>query len=240
MTGGPVSIKVHPEATPRQAYSTRSIPIHLREAFDRELDEQLAAGILEEAEDTSDPSEWLHPMVVTRKKDVNKCRITVDLRDLNRVTVRPVYPAMSPWQTVSTIPASAKFFSVLDGLKGFHQVALDEASRRLTTFVTPRGRMRYRRMPMGWCGSSDVFHERMAKALEHVPNVARVVEDVLVYSDTEEQHEEAVARVLEAMDRHDISVNLEKVQFCLPRVKFGGFVLSHGSYVIDDELTNDL
>ena len=86
------------------------------------------AGILRRAEDTNDPSEWLHPMVVTRKKDPSKCRITVDLRDLNKGTVRPVFMSLTPYHVVSTVPTSAKFFTVLDGLKGFHQVELAEES----------------------------------------------------------------------------------------------------------------
>ena len=149
LAGGPIAIRLRKGTVPRNAYSTRAIPICLREAFNRELDDQLAAGIIEPAEDTNDPSEWLNPMVVTRKKDPTKCRITVDLRDLNKASLRPVFTALSPWQTVCTIPSTARFFTVLDGLKGFHQVELDEASRKLTTFVTPRGRMRYRQMPMG-------------------------------------------------------------------------------------------
>jgi hypothetical protein len=45
----------------------------------------------------NDPSEWLHPMVVTRKKDPSKCRITMDLRQLNKATLSPVLPTLSPW-----------------------------------------------------------------------------------------------------------------------------------------------
>jgi hypothetical protein len=82
MKGGPVTIKLCPGITPHNAYSTRVVPVNLQEAFDRELDEQLAAGILEEADDTNDHSEWLNPMCVTRKKDPTKCRITVNLSSM--------------------------------------------------------------------------------------------------------------------------------------------------------------
>ena len=231
MRGGPVKIVLHKGAQPKNCYSFRPIPIHMQEPWERELEEQVAAGILEEANDTNDPGEWLNPMVVARKKDPSKVRITVDLRELNKATYRPVYPSPSPWHIVNAIPASARFFTVMDGLKGFHQIDLCPESRKLTTFATPKGRFRYRRCPMGWHGSSDVFNERMAWAFKGVPNMVRLVEDILVYSNTWEEH---LAHVT------DISFNTGKVQFCLGQVKFGGFLINQGQYCIDPALTDDL
>uniref|UniRef100_A0A1Y1MUA0 RNA-directed DNA polymerase n=1 Tax=Photinus pyralis TaxID=7054 RepID=A0A1Y1MUA0_PHOPY len=240
MKGGPVAIKLRRDVSPKQQYGTRPIPLNLQEAVNREIDEQVAAGIIEFADDTNDPSEWINPMVATRKKDPSKARITVDLRELNKATIRPIYPSQSPIHTVCHLPKTAAYFTVLDGLKGFHQIDLEEGSRKLTTFITPRGRMRYCRMPMGWHGSSDVFNERMAKALEGIPHIARIVEDILIYSTTWEEHIQDVKRVLQACDAHDISINPSKVQFGMKRVKFGGFIVKQGQYQIDPELTEDL
>eukprot|EP00094_Tigriopus_californicus_P011340 TCALIF_10946-PA protein Name:"Similar to TY3B-G Transposon Ty3-G Gag-Pol polyprotein (Saccharomyces cerevisiae (strain ATCC 204508 / S288c))" AED:0.05 eAED:0.05 QI:0/-1/0/1/-1/1/1/0/129 len=116
---------------------------------------------------------------------------TADLRELNKATIRPNYYGAAPFKMVSSIPTSAQFFTVLDGLKGSHQIGLSRASRRLTTFVTPMGRYRYRRMPMSWHGSSDVFNARMSWALRDVPNVGRVVEDMIINTDILEEQEGA-------------------------------------------------
>ena len=70
MAGGQATIRVIPGTRPQQCWSTRPIPVNLQQAFDRELDAQIAQGIIEPAEDANDPSMWLHPMVVTRKKDL--------------------------------------------------------------------------------------------------------------------------------------------------------------------------
>ena len=87
---------------------------------------------------------------------------------------------------------------------------------------TPRGRMQYERMAMGWCGASDVFNERMEMALKGVPNTSRVVKDVLIFSDDWGSHLKHVTAVLEAFDRHNIAVNVAKIQFGKKAVKFGG------------------
>ena len=243
MKGGMATIRVIPGSRPQQCWSTKPIPFNLRQAFDRELDDQVAQGIIEPAEDTNDPAMWLHPMVVTRKKDPSKCRITVDLRAINKATLRPVFPAISPWQTVSTISPAARFYTVLDGLKGYHQVELDPQSRRLLTFVTPRGRMRYKRLPMGWHGAGDLYHERLTKALADVPAAihARVVEDILVHTPTGgATHRAAVRQVLEACRRNQISINEAKVQYGQTRAKFAGFLLEAGTYQIDPDLATAL
>ena len=44
---------------------------------------------------------------------------------------------------------SPKIFTVLDANKAFHQIKLDEESSKMTTFQTPFGRYRYKRMPYG-------------------------------------------------------------------------------------------
>eukprot|EP00094_Tigriopus_californicus_P007863 TCALIF_07569-PA protein Name:"Similar to pol Retrovirus-related Pol polyprotein from transposon 297 (Drosophila melanogaster)" AED:0.15 eAED:0.19 QI:0/0/0/0.75/0.33/0/4/0/526 len=148
MDGGEVTIKLYPNAKPITTYSNRPIRINLKQAFENELQEQLVMGILEPAGDENNPSKWLNPMVVTWKKNAKKARITVDLRELSKATIRPTYYGAAPFTVVSSIPTSAQFFTVLDGLKGFHQIGLSPASRRLITFVTPMGRYRYRHMPM--------------------------------------------------------------------------------------------
>jgi hypothetical protein len=75
-----------------------------------------------------------------------------------------------------------KFFTVVDALKGYHQCALDEESMSLTTFATPEGLHQYTRLPMGINGRrfSDIFG--------HIPNMARCMEDLVVYSRSYKEH----------------------------------------------------
>jgi hypothetical protein len=115
------------------------------------------------------------------------------------------------------------FFSIFDGLKGFHQLELDMESRKLTTFTTPLGRFRYCRMPMGWHGSSDLFNERMRRVFGKLKWCHRIVEDLLIASPTWEQHVEDVAEVLRLATDNNVSFNAAKTQFGQTAVKFGGF-----------------
>eukprot|EP00094_Tigriopus_californicus_P013180 TCALIF_12746-PA protein Name:"Similar to Tf2-11 Transposon Tf2-11 polyprotein (Schizosaccharomyces pombe (strain 972 / ATCC 24843))" AED:0.29 eAED:0.29 QI:0/0/0/1/0.25/0.2/5/0/935 len=101
MADGTATICLKEGAIPYQCWSTRAIPINLQEAFYKELANQQAQGIIEEAHDINNPAEWLHPMVVTRKKDPSKCRITLDLPELNKATLQP-----RPTAALAGVPSS--------------------------------------------------------------------------------------------------------------------------------------
>ena len=50
-----------------------------------------------------------------------------------------------------------KFFTTVDTKNGFWHVELDDSSSRLTTFKSPFGRFRWRRLPFGLCTAPEEF-----------------------------------------------------------------------------------
>ena len=81
----------------------------------------------------TEPTAWVHPMVLATKKD-GGIRVCVDFTILNHNIIRPRFDTATPFQAVRTIPPGMKFFTIIDALKGYHQVQLDEESAALTTF----------------------------------------------------------------------------------------------------------
>ena len=62
----------------------------------------------------------------------------VDLSHLNHFVIREKHQSLTPAQAIADIAASdAKYFTVIDALKGYHQCPLDQQSQPLTTFITP-------------------------------------------------------------------------------------------------------
>jgi len=81
----------------------------------------------------------------------------VDLSHLNWFVRREQYQSSTPAQAVADIAATkAKFFTVLDALKGYHQCPLDPESQLLTTFITPFGRFKYLQAPYGICSKQSI------------------------------------------------------------------------------------
>ena len=72
----------------------------------------------------------------------------------------------TPAEAIADIAAAnAKYFTVLDAMKGYHQCPLDQDSQLLTTFITPFGRFKYLRAPYGKSSISEHYNGHMAEAL---------------------------------------------------------------------------
>ena len=82
-------------------------------------------------------------------------RLVTDFTALSKYVKRPTHPFPSTRKIIETIPPDAKFFCKLDAVHGYFQLALDEKSSKLTTFLIQQGRFRYLRVPMGLSTSSD-------------------------------------------------------------------------------------
>ena len=78
-----------------------------------------------------------------------------DYTKLNSFVQRPVHPFPSVNDIVQAIPSSAAIFAKYDAVNGYFQIAFDEESSKLTTFILPSGRYRYKRIPQGPNASSD-------------------------------------------------------------------------------------
>ena len=110
----------------------------------------VAANIIEQI---NHPTDWVSSMLVgskpsTEAEGETKLRICLDPRDLNLVIKCEHFP-MPTIEEIATRLNGAKLFSVFDASNGFWQVELDDESSSLTTFNTPFGRYRWKRMPFG-------------------------------------------------------------------------------------------
>ena len=97
--------------------------------------------------------------------------------------------------------------SPLHSAKEYWQVALDPESQELTTFITPFGRYKFLRAPMGLASSQDEYCARGDEALQGIDKVEKVVDDILIHSDTAQDNHNRVVRVLERCRQFGITIN---------------------------------
>ena len=129
-------INVHP-------FNTLHDPVTIRKEVKEKIAYLEGKGIIKKE---TEPTDWISSMVVVAKP--NKIRICLDPKDLNKALKRPKYQMPTLEELLPKLN-NAKVFSTLDAKDGFYQIALDDASSKLTTFWTPFGRYRYLRMPFG-------------------------------------------------------------------------------------------
>ena len=174
-------------------------------------------------------------MVVTPKKDTDRIRLCVDLSRLNRYVHREKYQSPMLAEAVADIAAEeAKFFTVLDTKKRYHQCPLAEASQLMTTFITPFGRFKYRWAPYGLSSIVEHYNRRMADAFQ---GFRRIVDDIIIYNKDEATHKEHVREFLKRCQDRKIALNRDKCKFCETEVSFAGFYISAEGYWVDPNIT---
>ncbi len=142
------------------------------------------------------PSEWCHPMVIEEKPD-GGVRLCCDLKKLNDQVQRPVYPMRCPRDAIAELPVGAKYFTTLDASRGYWQMELAEDCRDLTTMMTPWGRVRHARGPMGFSASGDCYNERGDRALAGLEDVIKMVDDIMTGGLSFPNHCQKVWQILE-------------------------------------------
>ena len=174
----PSEIQLVPEANPIRISTARKLAYAFREETKQELDKMVQQGIIQPVGDKS--TDWCHPMVVVEKPG-GGIRICVDLTKLNKYVKRPTHPGPSPQEVVSDIPPNQKFFTTLDAIKGYWQIPLTKESQPPTTFITPWGRYKFLRAPMGLSSTGDKYNLLMDAAFDGLHNVKKIVDDILQY-----------------------------------------------------------
>lgn len=223
MKGNPVHVYLKENVVPYAIFSPRKIPFAWRQQVKDELDEMCQKKIIQAVEDS--PADFVSPLVVVQKPN-GKLRICVDFTKLNIYVKRPTHPFKAPWDAVSNIDRKANYFSTLDATNGYWQLELDKESQSLTTFLTPWGRFKFLRAPMGLVSSGDEYCRRGDSALSGIGNIQKVVDDILAYDETFEQHFTRIVQILDRCRAEGITLNENKFIFAKPEVSFVGYKIT--------------
>lgn len=115
----------------------RWLPFSIRNEVSKELQKLVQQDVIESV----DASEWVSPIVVTRKKN-GGIRLCVDLRVPNKAVIMNSFP-LPHMEEMFVSLCGATVFSTLDIQSAYHQVMLHEDSRNLTAFITHDGLFRF-------------------------------------------------------------------------------------------------
>ncbi|XP_071678362.1 uncharacterized protein [Lolium perenne] len=185
-------------------------------------------------------SPWGSPVIFVDKRD-GTIRLCVDYRRLNEVTMKNKYP-LPKIDDLFDQMNGAKVFSKIDLRTGYQQLKVRESDIPKTAFTTRYGLYEYTVMSFGLTNAPAYFMNPMNKVfMEYLDKFVVVfIDDILVYSKTEEEHEEHLRLVLGTLRQHQLYAKFSKCQFWLKEVGFLGHVLSAGGLSVDPSLIKSI
>ena len=131
--------------------------------------------------------------------------------------------------------------SKIDLTSGFHQIPVDPQSRDFTTFLSPRGKFRFIRMPSGLKNAPSHFQRCMERVLEPVVDCAAVyIDDIIVFSKDWESHVKHLQRVFECFEKAHLTAKLSKCSFGKKKLQYLGHNIGSGQMVVPEYRVTDL
>ncbi|GKC80845.1 retrotransposon protein, putative, ty3-gypsy subclass [Tanacetum coccineum] len=151
----------------------------------------------------------------------------IDYRELNKLTVKNRYPLPRIDDLFDQLQRS-KFFSKIDLRSGYHQLRVHEDEIPKTVFRTRYGHFELTVMPFGLTNAREVFMDFMNIVCSPYLDkfVIVIIDDILIYSKTREEHVEHLRLVLELLKKDKLYAKFSKCEFWLREVQFLGHVIN--------------
>ncbi|GKB49849.1 putative reverse transcriptase domain-containing protein, partial [Tanacetum coccineum] len=220
-------IELIPGATPVAKSPYRLAPSELEE-LSRQLKELQDTGFIR-------PSSlpWEAGGMFIKKKD-GSFRMCIYYRELNKLTIKNRYPLPRIDNLFDQLQGS-QFFSKIDLRSRYHQLRVHEDNILKTAFRTRYGHFEFTVMPFGLTNAPAIFMDLMNSICRSYLNKFMIVfiDDILIYSKTQEEHVEHLRLVLELLKKEKLYAKFSKCEFWLREVQFLGHVINGNGIHVD-------
>ena len=216
-------IRLHPEDDGRpEAQAPRRATDDQLKILKERLTKYLENNIISPSD-----SPWGAPVLWVPKK-TGGLRMCIDWRRLNQRTVRDNYVLPRIDDLLDRL-STAKFFTAIDLQSMYHQLRIKKEDRPKTAFVTRYGSFEFNVVSFGFTNAPALAQRYMNKLLHPYLDsfVLVYLDDVLIYSDTLEEHYEHLAKVLQILEDNNLCIAISKSFFAKESVEYLGHIVSH-------------
>ena len=186
----------------------------------QEFNNLLDMGIVRRSE-----SPWSSPLHLVPKSTPGQWRPCGDYRALNAIT-KPDRYCMPHIHSVTSKLHGMKFFSKVDLFKAFHQIPMNPDDVEKTAVATPFGTFEYLYMPFGLRNASASLQRHMDNLFMNVHCAFTYLDDILIFSESQEQHLRDIETVLNILNDNCLRISLDKCCFLQENIDFLGCNIS--------------
>jgi len=125
----------------------------------------------------------------------------------------------------------------MDLKNGFHLIQVREGDEWKTAFRTRYGLFEFRVMPFGLTNAPSTFQDMMNHIFSDMLDVGVLayMDDILIYADTEERHDNTVREVLRRLQENGLAVSPEKCIWKTQEVEFLGYIIGQEGIKMSQE-----
>ncbi len=200
-------------------------------------------GVLREYIETYLERGWIQPstspasapVFFVPKKD-GAMRLCVDYRSLNLITKKNRYPLPLIGEAIDRL-SGARYFTKLDIRDAYHRVRIKKGDEWKTAFRTRYGHFEYNVVAFGLANAPAAFQGYVNQVLRECLDLFCIayLDDIVVYSDTREEHTAHVRQVLERLKTTGLYLKLSKCQFYAKQIGFVGFIITPDSIEMEPD-----
>ena len=155
---------------------------------------------------------------------------------MNRVTIKNRYNLPTIDDLFNQL-RGVQVYSKIDLRTGYHQLRVREVDIPKTTFRMRYGHFEFTVMPFGLMNAPTTFMDLMHRVFQPYLDefVVVFVDDILIYSKIEEEHQDHLRTVLQDLKEHQLYAKFSKYEFWFSEVKFLGYVVLASGVSVDPE-----
>jgi hypothetical protein len=210
------------DATPVNINSYPMSDEKLREQM-RQVEMLLQKGLIRPS-----ASGWGFPVIFVKKAN-GTWRMCIDYRALNQLTAKNGYPLPRIHELLDRV-GQAKVLTKIDLASGYWQIRMEKKSIEKTAFNTIWGKYEWLAMPFGLCNAPATFQTVMNEVLRPFLGTFVVVylDDILIYSDSMEDHYDHLEKVLSALHNSQLIAQPSKCVIAAKELEFCGHIVGSG------------
>ena len=200
-------IELHPGTSPISMTPHRMAPVELQE-LRVQLQELLDKGFIRLS-----TSPWGTPVLFAKKRG-KTLRLCIDYRQLNRVTIQNQYLLPRTDDLFNQL-RGVQVYSKIDLRTGYHKLRVRDTDIPKTAFRTRYGHLEFTVMPIGLTNALAAFMDLMHRVFQPYLDqfVVVFVDDILIYSQSEWEHEYHLRIVLQLLRGHQLYTKFSKCRF---------------------------
>ena len=200
-----------------------------QELIKNSIERLLAKGMIRRSH-----SPYCSSILLLPKKD-GDVRLVVDYRAVNDITVMDAQRMPDTITALEEIQQS-KYFTLIDLCQAYWQIPLAEESRKYTAFVGEGELWEWNVLPFGLKTAPQTFARITRTITEGIEsNVYGYFDDLLIHTNTLEEHLDYLNKVLTKLDQLNLKAKLQKCHFMKKEIIFLGHKISAQGIAVNFE-----